>query len=404
MAQSTVTRRTILMSTVAAGAAILGIRPAYAADTVSGDLLFDLAKQYSRFNPHRTGTPTGITGTDWFAYQLHVRGATVGRWAYPYAHYDWAAEVRVGGQPVDAIPLYYEGVGHVDTDAPLIRPVVVNQGTDDTDVEAAMAEAHGTGAPLAVLPTVNRVNGASDYDGLVAANRDPAAGTTGIPTLLIPGHLANQARQDGVRAWIRARTRPAAAHDVTGWFGQPVTDPIVVTTPLSGWFGCAAERGTGVAVALELAAALATTHPVFVLGTTGHELNNAGLGAYLADAFDLTPRAVIHLGASIAAGSVDANGVATFAPWRVVTSNRQYAKVPGLRPALTAGSFTTIPTFAGEGALWYARLGDATPLLSFAGWFPQFHTPDDSATLTTSPDLLAQAYQSVNAAVAALLA
>ena len=125
-----------------------------------------------------------------------------------------------------------------------------------------------------------------------------------FPTLFIPGRLADQGQQ-GVQANIAARIVPNQSHVITGWFGKPVSDPIIVATPQSGWSTCAAERGSGIAVALELAADLARTHPVFVVGASGHELNGLGISTYLQDAFDLEPRAVICVGSSIAAGATD---------------------------------------------------------------------------------------------------
>jgi hypothetical protein len=78
--------------------------------------------------------------------------------------------------------------------------------------------------------------------------------------------------------------------------------------------------------------------------------------------------------------------------------------VPGLAEAVQAGRFAPTPTFPGEGAVWYQRPGNSVPLLSFAGQFPQFHTPDDRPGVTTTPALLDTAYRSVRSAALALIA
>ncbi|QQS12527.1 MAG: hypothetical protein IPK81_24175 [Rhodospirillales bacterium] len=65
--------------------------------------------------------------------------------------------------------------------------------------------------------------------------------------------------------------------------------------------------------------------------------------------------------------------------------------------------FVAPPRFLGEGEVWSRHLGDATPLLSFAGAFPLFHTPGDVAVATTSPALLEGAHRAVAEAMAALL-
>lgn len=399
------TRRGVLMGGAAAlGAALIGAEPAWAGSVVPttlGRRLYDVVKGYSRWPVHRTGTGSETAALQWFESELRKRGATTGRWSYSYPHYEWSAQVHVDGRRVQSIPLYYEGVGDVSTDKPFVRPVTIN-GSADAEVLAAVKEANAEKARLAVLPVVNTNQGYATYDGLVADNRDPAAPTTGVPTLFIPGRLTDQTAR-GVRARINARVRTGRSDDVTGWFGKPVDDPIIVTTPLSGWFTCAAERGSGIAVALELAAELARTHPVFFLGNSGHELNNFGARAYLQDAFDLRPSAVFHIGASIAAGATDASGHFGLASSRVVASNPAFASVPGLTDAAQIGNFAPTPVFPGEGAVWSQKLGSSVPLLSFAGTFPQFHTPDDRPGVTTNPTLLDMAYRSVRAAAVALL-
>jgi hypothetical protein len=391
------------VAAIGPGAAWAGTRPPISGGSALGRRLYDVVKEFSRWPVHRTGSGPEKATLDWFQSELRERGAATSRWPYSYPRYDWTAQVRVGGRAVDTIPLYYEGVGNVRSSRPFVQPVTISDTTGDAQVLAAMQKAKATGASLAVLPVFNATHGYPTYDGLVADNRDPAAATTGIPALFIPGRLADQA-QRGVQAQIDARVVTDESHDIIGWFGKPVNDPIIVTTPLSGWFTCAAERGSGIAVALELAADLARTHPVFFLGNSGHELNNFGVRAYLQDAFDLQPRAVIHIGASIAAGATDpASGRFELASSRIVASNPPISSVPGLAEAVQAGRFGPTPTFPGEGAVWHQRLGSSVPLLSFAGQFPQFHTPDDRPGVTTTPALLDTAYRSVHSAALALI-
>jgi hypothetical protein len=404
------TRRGVLIGGAAAfGAVALGAEPAWAGTRATsggaalGQRLYDVVKAYSRWPIHRTGTGSETAALGWFQSELRKRGATTGRWEYSYPHYEWTAQVRVGGRTVETVPFYYEGVGDVSSEKPFVKAVTIRDIGGDAEVLAAVKEAKAENASLAILPVFNATHGYSTYDGLVADNRDPAATTTGVPTLFIPGRLADQAA-NRVQARINARVTTGRCHDVTGWFGKPVDDPIIVTTPLSGWFTCAAERGSGIAVALELAADLARTHPVFFLGNSGHELNNFGVRAYLQDAFDLHPSAVIHIGASIAAGATDpATGKFGLASSRVVASNPAVSSVPGLTEAVRAGNFAPQAPFPGEGAVWSQKLGSSVPLLSFAGQFPQFHTPDDRPGVTTTPALLGTAYRSVHSAALALL-
>ncbi|WP_151772467.1 hypothetical protein [Streptomyces abyssomicinicus] len=409
-------RRAVLAAGVAAaGLTALGAAPAHAGSAGrpggaagdplgSGASLYSLVEAFGRWN-HRTGTSDEAAALRWLERELRNLGAVTGRWYYEYPHYDWKARVRVGNADVPTLPLYYEGVGRVKGRADFVRPVTTAKDGNDPAVLAALAEAAQAGASVAVLPTTSTTALYPAYDGLVAYNSDPDAPKTGIPTLLVPGRFADRIQRHGADVDFRARTVTARAYCLTGWLGTrtPVADPIVVTTPLSGWFTCAAERGTGLALSLALAAELAREHPVFFLGNTGHELGNYGVRAYLAEEFDLRPRAVVHLGSALAAAAPGADGRFELGP-RVAASNPAFETVPGLAADLATARFGQAAKFPGEGAVWNQLLGPSVPLLSLAGNFRQFHTPDDLAHLTTSPEVLEQAYTAVRAGMRDLLA
>jgi hypothetical protein len=81
---------------------------------------------------------------------------------------------------------------------------------------------------------------------------------------------------------------------------------LVVSTPRSGWFGCAAERGSGLAVWLALAHWLARAKVgvnVELLATSGHEYDYLGGEHYLAEAAPKPQQTKlwVHIGASAAA-------------------------------------------------------------------------------------------------------
>lgn len=411
------TRRTVLAAAAAAaGATALGAAPAHAATGHrargeshdggrGGAALYSIVEGYSRWPIHRTGTQEETATLDWLERELRDRGADTGRWGYEYPHYRWTAEVRAGKVRVPTVPLYYEGVGRVKGRAEFVRPVTTSKDGSDPAVLGAVTEAARSGAALALLPTTSTTAaGYPSYDGLVGYNSDPDVEKTGVPTLLVPGSAADRIQRYGADVDFTARTVRARSYCLTGWFGtrRPISDPIVVTTPLSGWFTCAAERGTGIALALALASELSRDHPVFFLGNTGHELNNYGARAYLADEFDLRPRAVFHLGSALAASAVGPDGSAALVP-RGAASNPGFDAVPGLAGDLAAARFSPAAKFPGEGAVWNTALGPAVPLLSLAGNFREFHTPDDTPRVTTSPAMLDQAYNAVRAAARDLL-
>ena len=60
--------------------------------------------------------------------------------------------------------------------------------------------------------------------------------------------------------------------------------PLVVMTPRSGWWGCASERGGGLACWLEIMRAMCAARPVrdtLFLASSGHELGHLGLDAFI---------------------------------------------------------------------------------------------------------------------------
>ncbi len=134
----------------------------------------------------------------------------------------------------------------------------------------------------------------------------PASPGAGPPAVLVGGAQTDSLLAAPVHLALDARLVPGRSATIVGRWGEDDA-PVVVTTPLTGWFACAGERGTGIAIALELAATLARDLPVVLVGTTGHELEHLGARSFLAG-HPLSPRAVIHLGAGLAAADRTADG------------------------------------------------------------------------------------------------
>ncbi len=403
----TVGRRTLLAAAGAGGLMATSNRGTVAQPGPTiGAALYQLVSGYSQWPHHRTGTSEGRATVDWFEAQLQERGATTSRWSYAYERYDWRASVTADGQPIDALPLYYEGVGELATDAPFVRPVTLPNNFDKSDLEQALAEAKGSDLRLSVFLTFGRFGNLPPRPALIGINVDPDKATSGLPTLLVSGVHLDAMASGTVTAAISATRVPDRAENVVGRFGAGGGAPLVITTPLTGWFTCAGERGTGIAVTLELARSLAQEMPVVVLATTGHELENYGIRQQLKAGLGFAPRAVIHIGASLAAGWFPppaSAGVLQLFPGRLASANRPLDGDSPLTSALKAGAFQPVPRFFGEAQEWVKHLPQATPLLSFAGSFPLFHTPQDTPVAATSPALLQTVFASVRDAVKALL-
>ncbi|KQW43874.1 hypothetical protein ASC77_20950 [Nocardioides sp. Root1257] len=360
---------------------------------------------YSQYGVHRTGTPSQERALEWLEQELKRRGGRVGSWSYDFPFYDWHADVRVGQHRVDTVPLYFEGEGRFSGRADFVRSVTTKLDGNDPAVLGALADARAANARLAVLATNAALGTNPLYDGLIGYNSDPDLPKTGVPTLLVPGRVANDLAAYGAEVEFSARTITRRTRVVTAWFGtrKPVVDPVIVTTPLTGWFNCAAERATGLAVALELATDLAQDQPVLFVGNTAHELYNYGASRYLAEEFDLEPRAVFHLGSAIGATRRQPDGSLVLGP-RAAYSQPANATVPDLVDDLKTANIGVAAKWPGEGQVWHDRLGDGVPLLSVAGNFREFHSPDDVVSVSTDPATLRQAYDAIRAGVGDLLA
>jgi hypothetical protein len=363
-----------------------------------GDRLYALVAEYEAMGDHRTGTPVDRETREWFEAQLSGRGARVESIRYDFDRYLADAEVFVGDDEVRCVPLFYSGVGTVETDAPYVSRLDGPGAGDEAgaSADARLSEARTDRRPAAVLAT----GGSSGH--LVAVNRAPVEPPGPIAVLVAGSDLP--VGQGDVRVTAAARVVRGESATVVARFERRGgrARPLLVATPLTGWFACAGERGTGIALALELAAELAGDVPVEVVATTGHEIGYLGLRDHLArDSVDAS--VILHLGASLAAGDGETlgplrGGLADgLAPDRVVALAAELE--PGGLPI--ASWDPSVPADAGEGSVWRGR---GAPVVSLVGWFDRFHTPEDFAASVTSPALLETVFESLVGAARLLVA
>jgi hypothetical protein len=219
-----------------------------------------------------------------------------------------------------------------------------------------------------------------------------------VPVLLAPARSeplirAAAARRATASVLIDGRDdQHATARNVIGRIGRG-NKPVVVSTPQSGWFRCAGERGPGIALWLGLARWVRKNPSDFsyvFVSTSGHELGGLGIRAFL-DREARPPGSVaawIHLGAGIATWKwqqtdkgmartreVDSNRLLMCSPGLVSTVAPLFADLPGLKPgSQSVGEYRDI-----------AKAGYRTMAIAAAHMF--HHTPADSPEVT-SPELL----------------
>jgi hypothetical protein len=337
--------------------------------------LYDTVEEYAAFGVHRTGTPPQLRTSEWLAGLLAERGAEIEYVEVPFERYvaDWA--VTIDGDDVEALPLFYEATGAVSTDDPLRRPAFSPAAAGPTGVTGNLDGTDGGPGDIIVAATRNLL-------GLLAvSNRTPTPGS-GVHVLQVAGRhggaLADGAR---VRASIGARVEPSVCRNVIARFGDPESSSrlVIVTTPISGWFACAGERGTGVAAAVELAHRLSTETPVLFLGATGHELGAIGAAGFhqrFGDRVDT----VIHVGANV--GCDWASSSEVDAPDHTYMSAR-FAGPDNMHEHLSTAFAPTghgVDTPPRDRSLWFGEAADwldAPCLLSLLGQNPWFHSPMD---------------------------
>ena len=363
--------------------------------------LFDTVERYSDLGDHRTGTSVDEATVEWLEGELEKLGAQSERLPFEFDRFDARWEVRADGEVVDAIPLFYEATGEVRTDRPLVtsRPVVAGNFIDGFD--AVVSDAHAAGATAAVVATETPLG------TLCAVNRRPVSGS-GLPTLCVAGRDAERLRTSRVDVSFEARIVEGSSVNVRATIGEaPDEKRVLLATPLSGWFRCAGERGTGVAVLLATAKTLAERGiPLTILATNGHELDGLGLDIHLRTTRP-AEKAIFHFGASVASGDSDGVGPPSRRTRMLLPSawagesrraSLERALAPlGVTVRLPSDDEAAQPSgWIGESARW-APLG--RPLVSIAGGFPLHHAPEDVPTLATTPELLRESYEvALNAA------
>jgi hypothetical protein len=349
-----------------------------------GDLLA-IVHSYSALGDHRTGTSVDWATLAWFEGQLSSRGFTIQRFPFEFPRYRWRSTLTVDDTPVEHIPVFYAFVGRCDT----------------TDVRCEVADGYDRGGRSEVLgPAIvaARRDGvgalvvALEHPlGLLVSVNHPPAGPADVPTVLVARTDLERLRRGRARLQLEAVIDGGRSGNVIGRRGPDGCRPLMITTPLSGWFRCAGERGTGIAVLLGVLDRLSRALPVAVVGTSGHELAYVG-ARYAVKNLDFAPMAIMHIGASVAvtdahgalvAGATATDGLAgrrrTTEPLRGI----------GIKLSFDEGRWI------GEAGVW--RTLDV-PMLSLSGAGVHFHTPADVPDAVTSPQTL----EAVTAALAAV--
>ena len=278
---------------------------------------------YANQGFHRTGTDADRISGDWLASEVRELGLEPAREEFPLSRVDpRRASVVVNGRTIEGLPLFD---GTFTSPAGIAGPL----GSLDSDAPIGFADLPPNAAEAGALGEARRQN---RHQAIVAITRGALPGFSpsnadsflrplGPPVLQVGSEeapfLADCAR-DGAKVLLTAhveRTQAEAFNVVTLVAGTDRSaPPLVVMTPRSGWWGCASERGGGLACWLEIMRAIRAARPVrdvLFVASSGHELGHLGLDSYIARRPGLVrqAKAWIHLGANIGAAQGPGNNL-----------------------------------------------------------------------------------------------
>jgi hypothetical protein len=306
---------------------------------------------------HRTATPVDDGSGAWLRELAADTGASATLESFSLERVDvQQAFVRSGDRQIEALPLFdgsfTSAVGITGRLGPAAKPQEVALVTLD---QGAISSEGGSLAELrrstAVKAIVAITQGARP--GLTPSNAVSFAAPYGVPVVQVSSeHRAwlEEAAARGATVHVVAhvtRSKATASNVVANLPGtRPSLDPIVVMTPRSGWWQCAAERGGGIVCWLEAMRAVRSaraSRPAIFVASSGHELGHLGLDAFIhrREALPKTAAWWMHFGANIGAAGGRARlqtSTETVAELAVAAMTRQGTEVAqrvpvGSRPA-----------------------------------------------------------------------
>lgn len=311
---------------------------------------------YLGFGNKRTGGKGDNACGEWLASELAKANYKVERQYYQAPFFDAsAAELECEGhsvsiypQPV-VIPTSREGLT-----GPLIRVDAHGQFADSLKGAIALVDlpharwssmltpavrtpietAFAAGASAAVAIT----NGPSRK--VIALNADGRGPMfSGPVALLAPEHandmLAAAMTRKDARLTIDGRGGTRQAFNFVGRMDRGKGRWLAVSTPRSGWFSCAAERGSGVAAWLALArwaVAALPDHNLSFICNTGHEYEYLGAAEAMKEIAPPVDHTDfwLHIGANVAAR--DWHSIVGVSPLPSIDSQRYLSLSPELLP------------------------------------------------------------------------
>ncbi len=373
-----------------------------------GNTLFSTVQKYVSLGEHRTGTSADVATSEWIWKELNSVGYDVKYLEFPIRQFfPEKVFVSAGTDTIQAFPLWWinENIERVISG----RFTDANKATSFSanDIALIRISAQAKTNPKKYIDSLTTLG----VKGIVAITEGPSSEIVSyntsegqqpwkVPIILIAPKDSARAlefikKAKPVTLAINGTFKDVQCRNVYGTIGRG-EKYIVVSTPISGWFTCGGERGSGLAVWLALAkwAASEKLDYTFVFtANSGHEHAFKGAHEFLirnAPPVDKT-RLWIHLGA----------GAATL-EWKKTESglvkqinvdpNRQFFYSAEVEPAFSSafkniGAQKILSTTNPGGELMYVARKGYTRFAGVSYGHPFFHVKTDDAN-TTSPKIL----------------
>jgi hypothetical protein len=283
----------------------------------------EIIEEYDSQGFHRTGTVVDRVSALWLVGRIQQLGLEAVLEKFPLSRVDPVqAYIQIGERRVEGVPMFdgtftdVSGVqgklGFLGTEADIGLKQISPLSTDTAKDEEFQA-ARISGRYKAIIAITK-----GGQPGLTLVNAPNFTSPFGVPVLQVSSEEAGwleEAAKQGKNAVLVAQVRrtDADALNVTTIIKGRESNlaPLIVMTPRSGWWNCAAERGGGLACWLEVMTALSVNKPardLVFLASSGHELGGMGLKFFLAQRPNLvkTAKVWLHFGANI--GAADGKG------------------------------------------------------------------------------------------------
>jgi hypothetical protein len=359
---------------------------------------------YHSFGIHRTAHEGDLRTSAWLAERLRSAGLETLEHRFSVRQFFLSeASIEDDAGRVSAFPIW---LPRATPPGGLTAPLVlVTQETPAAEIRGSVAwldpeapaaaraaldeKAIAAGAAAVVFETTDR--GGRGLWAAVNAERRYVDVQRPVPTLIFGSAETERLRRSlGTDVTVRLTGRLVEDVEAVSVIGTRVVDGaadwVVVSTPSSGWFTNAGERGPGIAMLLALAEWVASRDDglnYFFVATSGHELDY--LGARLLHEAHVAPepartRAWVHLGAQIATPPWREVEGGAFVPTGQVTTGTLQA-TETLAPVMER-AFAGLPQFTLRSD---TRIGEFRDLVEHGyeglgivgGSNPWFHVPGD---------------------------